>query len=212
LTGGAPLGGDPPPLEPGDPVTLREVWEGRILAARPVRVVEDVPSRHRAFWFAPGTRWMNDPRDHGEVRFLDTSWELEARVLDRGVLSFSFPDTPYAVLMNTDEAGAFTGYYVNIESALRPWEGGFDYTDWFLDVRIPIDRSSYAWKDEVELAEAMRRGLMSRREAHDIRRAGERAIEHVLLREPPFDEPWEDWRPDPGWNPPELAPGWDVVA
>ena len=36
--------------------------------------------------------------------------------------------------------------------------GGFDYVDWFLDVRIPIDRSTFAWKDEDELAEAVAAG------------------------------------------------------
>jgi hypothetical protein len=198
-------------LAPGTPVTLREVWQGRVLAARPVRVVEDVPHHHRAFWFAPGTHWKNDPRDHGEVRFLDVAWELEDSALERGVLSFSFPETAYAVLMSTDETGAFTGYYVNIESPLRPWAGGFDYTDWFLDVRIPIDRSTYEWKDEEELAEAVDRGLVTPEMAIGIRWAGERAIEHILLREPPFDAGWEAWVPDPTWTPTSLAEGWALV-
>ncbi len=145
---------------------------------------------------------MNDPREHGEVRFLDGPWELEPGVRDRGVLSFAFPESAYAVLMSTDAEGRFTAYYVNIESPLHPWEGGFDYTDWFLDVRIPLDRSTYEWKDEAELAEAVARGLVSEAHAQGIRWAGERAIEHVLLREPPFDLDWEDWRPDPAWEPP----------
>jgi hypothetical protein len=193
-------------------VTLRETWRGRVHAARPVRVVEDVPHHHMAFWFAPGTRWKNDPRDQGEIRFHDGPWELEDMVRDRGVLSFSFPETAYSVLMDADERGGFVEFYVNIESPLRRWAGGFDYVDWFLDVRIPIDRSTYVWKDEDELAEAVARGLVSETEAHEIRWAGERAIEQVLLSEPPFDQPWEDWRPDPAWTPPKLEPGWDVVT
>src|SRR6187399_1448799 len=125
-----------PPLETGEAVTLREVWHGRVVAARPLRVVEDLPDRHRAFWFVPGTHWMNDPRHDGEVRFLDGTWELEPLVRERGVLSFAFPDSAYGVLMNTDDEGRFTGYYVNIQSPLHRWDGGFDYVDWFLDVRI----------------------------------------------------------------------------
>jgi hypothetical protein len=172
-------------------------------------VVEDVPHHHRAFWFAPGTRWKNDPREHGEVRFLDRDWELEDLILEGGVLSFAFPDTAYAVLLRMDATGTFTHHYVNIQSPLRRWSGGFDYTDWFLDVRIPIDRSTYEWKDEDELAEAGRRGLVTEAEAHDIRWAGERAIEHVLLLEPPFDRDWLDWKPDHAWEPPTLAEGWE---
>jgi Protein of unknown function (DUF402) len=179
------------------------------VAARPVRIVEDVAHHHRAFWFAPGSRWKNDPRDHGEVRFYEGRWELEDMTLDGGVLSFAFPETGYAVLMRIDASGTFTHYYVNIQSPLRASAVGFDYTDWFLDVRISADRSTYEWKDEDELAEAVARGLVGERSAHDIRWAGERAIEHVLLREPPFDRDWEDWRPDPTWQPLVLALGWD---
>ena len=188
------------------------MWHGRVLAARPLRIVEDLPDRHRAFWFVPGTHWMNDPRHDGEVRFLDGAWELEPLVRERGVLSFAFPDSAYGILMNTDDEGRFTGYYVNIQSPLQRWDGGFDYVDWFLDVRIPIDRSTYAWKDEDELAEAIGRGLITSDEALGIRWAGERAIEHLLLREPPFDLDWEDWRPDPAWTPPTLAERWNEAV
>ena len=188
---------------------MREIWRGRVVAARPVRIVEDLPHRHRAFWFAPGSRWKNDPREHGEIRFYDGTWELEDKVLEGGVLSFAFPQTGYAVLMRSDAQGTFTNHYVNLQSPLRRSPVGFDYTDHFLDVRIPIDRSSYEWKDEDELAEAVARGMISERSAHDIRWAGERAVEHVLLREPPFDLDWPAWRPDPGWEALSLPEGWN---
>ena len=202
-------GHEPDPLPAGTAVTLRERWRGRTLAARPVRIVEDLPHHHRAFWFAPGTRWKNDPRDHGEVRFYDGAWELEDLILEGGVLSFAFPETSYAVLMRIDATGTFTHYYVNIQSPLRRSPVGFDYVDLFLDVRIAADRSSYGWKDEDELQEAVDRGMVSEREAHDIRWAGERAIEHVVLREPPFDRDWAAWSPDPSWEPPSLPDRWD---
>jgi hypothetical protein len=38
---------------------------------------------------------------------------------------------------------------------------------------------------------------------------GERAVEHVLLRQPPLDLGWEHWLPDPSWPAPELPAGWD---
>ena len=77
---------------------MREVWGDRVLAVRPLRVVHDGDD-HRSFFFAPGTAWKNDPRDHGEVRFLDRPWELQDMVRDRPVLSFAFRDRAYAVLL-----------------------------------------------------------------------------------------------------------------
>jgi hypothetical protein len=174
---------------------------------RPVRVVEDLPHHHRAFYLAPGTTWLNDPRDAGEVRFLDAPWALEPLVRERPVLSFAFPETPYAVLLSWSASWSFRGYYVNVQSPLRARGAELEYTDWFLDVRIPPSRDGYAWKDEDELAEAVARGLVSAGDAREIRWAGERAIEHVLLREPPFDADWERWRPDPTWGPLDLPSG-----
>jgi hypothetical protein len=177
-------------------------------------VVEDVPHHHRTFYLAPGSRWLNDPRDHGEVRFLDGSWELEPKVRDRPVLSFAFPETPYAVLLTWSVDWDFEGYYVNIQSPLRIADDeALEYTDWFLDARIPPARDTYAWKDDDELEEAVAAGLLSGAEALDVRWAGERAIEQVLLHEPPFDEDWSAWRPDPSWGPLDLpADGADLVS
>jgi len=201
---GAGDGDEPEPLAPGTVVTLREVWRDRTIAARPVRVVDDVPHHHRSFYFAPGSRWLNDPRHLAEVRFSDDTWELEPAVLDRPVLSFALPETAYAVLLSWNTAWRFEGYYVNIQSPLRGNGNPFDYTDWFLDVRIPPARDLYEWQDEDELIEAVERGLLTEAEAKDVRWAGERAVEQILLREPPFDEDWASWRPDPSWGPLEL--------
>ena len=104
-----------------------------------VRVVEDVPHQHRAFYLAPGSRFLRDPRDPGEVRFSDRAWRLERRERDRPVLSFAFPETPYAVLLSWSVEWRFEGYYVNIQSPLRERDGVLEYTDWFLDVRIPAE-------------------------------------------------------------------------
>jgi hypothetical protein len=196
---------DAPPVAPGDVVVMREVWGDRVLAARPLRVAQ-VERDHLAFWFAPGTAWKNDPREHGEVRFFDGPWELENLVRERPVLSFAFPETPYAVLLTWNTDGTFDGYYLNIQSPLRRTAAGYDYVDWFLDVEIPPDRSTYRWKDEDELAEALARGLVTESQAHDIRWAGERAIEHVLLGEPPFHRDWTNWEPNPSWPVPVLPP------
>jgi hypothetical protein len=190
---------------------MREVWGDRVLAARPLRVVHDGED-HRSFFFVPGTAWKNDPRDHGEVRFLDGPWELEDLVRERPVLSFEFPGRAYAVLLTWSPAWTFEGYYVNLQTPLRPSALGFDYVDHFLDVLIPPDRSGFAWKDEDELAEAVVRGFVTADEARQIRLAGERAAAHVLGGEPPFDQDRTSWRPDPSWTPPALPDGWDLIG
>jgi len=78
-------------------------------------------------------------------------------------------------------------------------------------VTIPPDRSTWAWKDEDELAEAIEGGLFTEEDAARFHYWGERAVEHILLREPPFDEDWTSWRPDPAWPVPALPAGWDLV-
>jgi predicted RNA-binding protein associated with RNAse of E/G family len=100
---------------------------------------------------------------------------------------------------------------VNLERPLERTAIGFDTVDHALDVVIELDRSSWRWKDEEELAEAVRDGLFTPEEAADFRAWGERAVDRVLSREPPFDRDWLGWRPDPGWPRPELSAGWDRV-
>ena len=38
-----------------------------------------------------------------------------------------------------------------------------------------------------------------------------RADADRLVDEWPFPTGWEDWRPDPGWEPPSLPAGWDEI-
>ncbi|MEO8477941.1 MAG: DUF402 domain-containing protein [Actinomycetota bacterium] len=187
-------------------MALREVWDGRVFYARPVTVVEDTPSRSM-FYVPPVVRSLEPQDDEGTpLRIPDREWHLEGReVRHHPFLSFAFPDTSYAVLASWDpENGVFRGWYINLQSPLRRTEVGFDTREHVLDVVIPPDRSSWSWKDEDELAEAVDRGLFTLEEAEGFRAAGERAVEHILLREPPFDEDWEHWRPDPAWGTPRL--------
>ncbi len=197
----------------GDTVVLRELWDGRVWQARPAIVVRDddrmfvdyVPARmrYRRPVAADGTP-LRIPTQH---------WTLEEIEWDhQRVLAFSFPETWYAVILYWDDTtDEFQGYYMNIQSPLRRTPIGFDTVECLLDAVVPPDRSSWAWKDEDELRESVARGMFTEEDAAAFYAAGERGVEHVLLREPPFDEPWEEWRPDPDWPLPELPPGWDVI-
>ena len=102
----------------------------------------------------------------------------------------------------------FRGWYVNLE---EPWHRtaiGFDSRDNLLDIVIAPDLSSWQWKDEDELAWAVETGRHRSDEAATFRAEGERVIERLRRREPPFDQPWPDWRPDPAWSAPVLPPAW----
>lgn len=207
---GAPRYDDPTPTarrDPGEPVVLRECWADRVWAARPAVTVLDEPNL-RMFFVPPGVRVRIPVADDGTpLRLPADRWRLvEIERFRRPVLSFAFPDTPYAILASwsDDGSGTFAGWYINLQDPLRPSPIGYDTTDHVLDVLIAADRSAWSWKDEDELAQAIELGLFSEHDAAWFRHWGERAVEHVLLREPPFDRDWGDWLPDPSWATPVL--------
>ncbi len=196
---------------PGDAIVLRETWGGQVFEARPAIIVHDLPEQ-TTFFVAAFTRCGVALDEAGEqLRFPDRPWHLGVRERDdHGVLSFAWPDTPYSILLLSEPDGSPRGWYVNLQAPLTRTAIGFDTVDHLLDVVIAPDRSSWAWKDEDELAEGIALGLFSEEDAASFRFWGERAIEHLLLRLPPFDQTWEDWRPDPSWSMPALPDGWEI--
>ena len=91
-------------------------------------------------------------------------------------------------------------------SKIRRSPAGFDYLDLELDVRVEPD-GSWSLDDKDEHAEAKRLGVLDAAEAAEVRAEAQRVID-----EWPFPTGWEDWRPDAGWELPQLPPGWDVVT
>ncbi len=80
--------------------------------------------------------------------------------------------------------------------------------DQLLDVVIEPDLS-WRWKDEDELIEAVAFGLLSTCQGEAICAEGERAIERLEARKPPFCDGWEEWQPEPGWKLPTLPADWN---
>jgi hypothetical protein len=201
-----------PPFRPGTSIVLREVWRGRVFEARPTIVVQDDPEQTTLL--LPGGVRCGLPigADGRELRLPDQPWRLELRPRgDRPILSFAWPDTPYSVLLWTAVEERRV-WYVNLQDPLMRTAIGFDTVDHALDVVVELDRSSWRWKDEDELAEAVDEGLFTPGEASDFRAWGERAVDRILSGEPPFDRDWEGWRPEPAWilpELPELPDGWD---
>jgi hypothetical protein len=196
----------------GETVVLREIYRQQIWTARPATVVED-RFDHRSFYVPPRNRYRSPVGSTGDrLRLPAGDWTLEeATSSTERILSFAFPETAYAVLLSWDTGtDEFLGWYVNLQEPLRPMASGFDTVDHVLDIVIDPDRSNWSWKDDAELSEALALGVFTPDDAAGFRWWGERAVEHVLLKQPPFDLDWEQWRPDPAWPAPELPAGWDL--
>jgi predicted RNA-binding protein associated with RNAse of E/G family len=194
----------------GETAVIREVWAGRVFEARPCTVVQDGVQQTVLFVPAGVSCAVPVAPDGNQLRLPVGDWDLLIR--ERGanpVLSFAWPATPYVVLFLWQEDGTPREWYVNLQAPLERTAFGFDTVDHVLDVSIAPDRSTWAWKDEAELDEVLAMGLFTQGDAAWFRYWGERAVEHVLLRLPPFDLEWESWRPDHAWPIPELLPGWD---
>ena len=125
-------------------------------------------------------------------------WTLAPSTWGRSGLMVARPGAAHSIWIWSDSPG----WYVNLEEPLRRTPIGFDRLDQKLDVLVEPD-GSWHWKDEDELDEAARLGLV---DAGAVRAEATRVLE-----EWPFPTGWEDWRPDPAWLIPQLPVGWERV-
>ena len=194
-------------MRPGDVVLLRSVYRGRVRWAFPHRYALEHEGR-LCLYSAPGTAGMWMGRD-ADGRYLER-WargdDPRPHVWSRHhVLRLVRLAETHTVEIFWDEQWEHVCWYINLQAPIVSSRLGYDTTDWALDVVIDPD-GSWRWKDEDDLAEAVALGVFSQVEAAAIRRAGERAI-----TERPWPTGLEDWRPDPGWTPPALPDGWEVI-
>jgi predicted RNA-binding protein associated with RNAse of E/G family len=194
-------------FDPGDPIVLRDLWDGRVWSARPMTMVKDEPDETVLFVWSPLVMVAAASERTGEfLRVPSETWELREQRWDRyRALSFAWPETAHAVLGFWEHpTDRFAGWYVNVQTPLQRTPFGFDTTDHFLDIVISSDLETWAWKDEDELAEAERIGLISPGDVVSIRAEGERALERLEQHRAPFDRYWSEWRPDPSWIEPKV--------
>ena len=195
---------------PGQPVTVREVWRGKIWTVRALTVVRDEP-RLIALYQPAGAPWKRPyGRDGSPLRLPLEPWTLRDDALPQDALRLIVPGEAHSVLLIWREQWKLTCWYINLEAPFRRTPIGFDYMDQTLDIVVEPDMSSWRWKDEDEFGEAIAKGIYSPEEARVIRAEGEQARRRLLAREPPYDERWEDWRPDPSWAMPEIESGWEI--
>jgi hypothetical protein len=203
---------------PVETSVVQEVWRGRVWAARPMRLVRD-EGDVAALWFPCGTEWKapttppGRPREddrgerlaqcalRGDWVFRDAVWDLDTLVLLR-------KDAWHALWVTWLPSGEHFGWYVNLQLPFRRTELGFETMDLVLDLIIDPGRS-WRWKDEDELETWIARGACAPETADRIRAEGLEVAGRAERDEPPFCEPWPQWRPDPSWEQPELPYGWD---
>ncbi len=83
-----------------------------------------------------------------------------------------------------DPLGRPTGYYVNLNSEPRRFEGGYEVTDWFLDVWVFPDLR-YRVLDEDEFGTAVERGVIDPGTAARAREALRRVERAIAARDFP---------------------------
>lgn len=186
---------------------LRFVRYGQVRRASPHLVVRDdgdLVALHIPVGAAAKTAVWGDSPIRGQA---DRTWELRDLAWHSyRVLRLIRWGAGHSVELFFHEGDdSFAGWYVNLQEPLRRSPVGFDTDDLVLDIWIEPD-GTWQWKDEDELEIAVELGRFTRHEARAIREEGERVLEAR-----PWPTGWEEFRPDPRWELPELPAGWDVV-
>jgi predicted RNA-binding protein associated with RNAse of E/G family len=115
---------------------------------------------------------------------------------------------PCQVLHFWNADGAFTGWYINLESQKRRDRLGLTAVDWHLDLVISPD-FQVEWKDEEEAAAAVETEYLREEDLDEARRAGE-----TIAADPrAFIEDLGRWdlsqSPESAGAALALPPGWD---
>jgi hypothetical protein len=196
-------------------VVVRSVWHGHVSSAHPFRVVDDSEDA-LALYIPPGAVFKRPLLPGGEhARIPHRNW-LPAHQDEvwrgGGVLRLAMSGAEHSVWGFLDDGHeAVLAWYVNLEAASVRTRLGFDTRDHMLDMWVRPDLSSWRWKDEDELAEAVAAGVVTPEEAAAFRAEGERAVALMEAGAHLVNRDWRQWLPDPAWAVPVLPPGWDVV-
>lgn len=208
--------------KPGERAVLRGMVSGRVWSARSVLVVQDdgeeailalLPGAQCVYpegyfhWkvgdCSRGTRWQE--ANSGSWTFREFAWQRNR------LLIFLQPGKFYdASVVWDEEADRFQGYYVNLQLPYERSAIGFDTLDLDLDIVVGPADHDWHWKDEAAYLEGIREGGIKEAWVAGIEQAKPEILERIERRRCPFDGSWNDWRPDPGWQPPSLPPTWNV--
>ncbi len=208
------------PFGPGQTIVLQDVYGDRVWSARPMRVVQD-DGDFVALW-AP----------KGSIRKVPTGPPSRPRLptrAERFVASLSLRDWIHVDnewdvdtlwLMHDGDWHAtwicwrgnydFWGWYINLQEPYQRTARGFRTMDLELDVVIYADRT-WQWKDKDEFDALAAAGVFPENKARSALAEATEMLRRLEADEPPFSEPWSQWRPDPSWPAPTLSGGWDQL-
>jgi Protein of unknown function (DUF402) len=184
----------------GDVICVRQTWLGRVWQAHAWYVVSD--GADELVLFAPigAEAWFSGvptPRDE---------WTLKRSRFKEHLLLLARPGVGYSTSVIWEAGWTLREWYVNFERPLRRRSPlGFDYVDVALDLVCYPD-GRWELLDEDELEDGLESGVLTEEDA-----AAARADAARLVEEWPFPTGWEDWRPNPSWEPPTLPAGWHKV-
>ncbi len=196
---------------PGTTVVLREVLDGRIRSARPLRIVADDVDGVVGYLVPRSTVAWPRLLDGAQSQTPDQGWLLpEEEWFGPGSLYVVPAGAGYAAVLFFDrDTGEPLSWKVDFFRPLARTGVGFDTLDHALDLLVTLDRRSWQPKDLDDAAQLRRVAVLDRHElaALDAERA---RVEDLLRRRAaPFDDRWPTWRPDPTWPPLRLPQGWD---
>ena len=191
----------------GETIPVRHVFRGELHAAYPAVVVED--TAERLVLFAA----MGSLTQRGDVDLATGAFETLRPYVWHTTDSLKIlePGAGFSIsAMYRGGGGPFIRWYIDL---IEPWRragGGVVTWDLALDIVAAPDLS-WHMKDEDHFARIQELGWITPQEAGEIRRNAERVIARIESRAAPFNEPWPDWRPDPGWTIPVLPDDWATV-
>src|SRR5206468_9844358 len=160
----------------------------------------------------PGTVWKvrtgryGGPRDRMLLEW-DGAYAERIWTATNVLMFHRFGDAHSLWLARDDATSRLAWWYVNLEEPWHETAIGFDSRDNLLD-RWSGPDGEWHWKDEDELAWAIAQGWVGPEREAELRKEGERALERFRRRDPPLDDDWLGYRPDPSWTIPTLPSGW----
>ena len=202
---------------PGTVVVQQEYWRHKLVAVRPVTVVEDTaallalyaPSgaRFRLGRWGATNRQDLSREERVRVYLSDEPPALEDRTVRSHVLTLNLPGARHSLKLFWDRDWQLQTWYVNLEAPFQRVYDGIIHRDLFLDIVVTPDLR-WSWKDEDELAAVCAAGGLAPEECRRVRQEGRRMVERIEARGWPFGAGWPDWRPDPSWPMPAIPDGW----
>ncbi|MBI4203077.1 MAG: DUF402 domain-containing protein [Chloroflexi bacterium] len=192
--------------DPGTQIALNSVWDGKLRASWPVRVISDTPALLVAY-LAPGTSFKRMATPNGQlVRMPIGDGHFTEVIWTAPTITFAFPNRPYRLLaFQAEPTGSIVRWYANLETPFVRTPDGYEFTDLFLDVVFNSDFSQWQWKDEGGLREAVEAELLSSEEATKVYEAGKQVIAFTKDQGQELLKEWGGWRPDPTWRVPILG-------